>query len=245
SPPSAPPAGASVSATGTASLAGLIALGFVSSLWALVLWGELVLARQGGTPFCAVGTRTDCTALWDSAFASSVHRLTGLPVAAWGLAWGLGAFVLPLLVLERRARGEAAPAYVTAIRLLAVVGVVVVFTLLGVAAAERAFCLGCLGSYLLVGGYAGFALLRWSSAGFPEAPRGAGLAFSAIALAFLVLLYPGLHTPRDAVAAGRAALSEAKGGATSGEAEEKLRDFVGSLGPDLRQTLSDSLGIYR
>jgi predicted DsbA family dithiol-disulfide isomerase len=245
SPPSAPPAGPAVSPPGPASLAGLVALGFVSSLWALVLWGELVLARQGGTPFCAVGTRTDCTALWDSAFASGVHRLTGLPVAAWGLAWGLGAFVLPLLVLERRARGEAAPAFVTAIRVLAVIGIVVVFTLLGVAASERAFCLGCLGSYLLVGGYAGIALLGWSRTGFVEAPRGAALAFSAIALAFLVLLYPGLHTPRNAVAAGRAAVSDAKGGAPSADADGKLRDFVGSLRPDLRQTLSDSLGIYR
>jgi serine/threonine-protein kinase len=245
SPPSAPPAASAVSAPGTGSLAGLVALGFASSLWALVLWGELVLARQGGTPFCALGTRTDCTALWDSAFASGVHRLTGLPVAAWGLAWGTGAFALPLLLLERRARGEAAPAFVTAIRLLAVVGVVVVFALLGVAASERAFCLGCLGSYLLVGGYAGIALLRWSSAGFHEAPRGAALAFSAVALAFLVLLYPGLHTPRNAGAAGRAAVADAKGGAPSADAEEKLREFVGSLRPDLRQTLSDSLGIYR
>src|SRR5262249_22220340 len=113
SPPSAPPAGSPASAPGTASLAGLTALGFVSSLWALVLWGELVLARHGGTPFCAVGTRTDCTALWDSAFASGVHRLTGLPVAAWGLAWGLGAFVLPLLLLERRPPPQPPPPLLT------------------------------------------------------------------------------------------------------------------------------------
>jgi protein-disulfide isomerase len=224
------------------SLAVLAVLGTASSLWALLLWGELLLSRRGGTPFCALGSGADCTALWDSAFASAVHRLSGLPVAGWGLAWGLAAFALPLLALVRTARSQPAPGFVSAIRLLAASGVVTVFMLLGVAAVERAFCLGCFVSYLLVGGYAGIALAGWSRAGFPEPRRGAILAFAAAAAAFVLLLYPGLRTPRRSGEAGREAVASLAG---SAERDQKLRELVGSLRPDLRQTLSDSLHAYR
>jgi Thioredoxin/Vitamin K epoxide reductase family len=231
-----------IRAPSPSSLAVLAALGTASSLWALFLWGELLLSRRGGTPFCALGAGADCTALWDSAFASAVHRLSGLPVAGWGLVWGLSAFVLPLLALVRTARNRPAPVYVSAIRLLAASGVVTVFMLLGVAAVERAFCLGCFVSYLFVGGYAGIALAGWSRAGFPEPGRGAALALAAAAGAFVLLLYPGLHTPRRSSEAGREAVAGLAGGP---ERDQKLRELVGSLRPDLRQTLSDSLYIYR
>jgi serine/threonine-protein kinase len=259
SPPSAssdPPPAAAPSPT---SLAALAALGMATSLWALFLWGELVLSRRAGTPFCALGAGTECTALWDSAFASAVHRLTGLPVAGWGLVWGLAAFVLPLVALVHTARRAAAPGFVSAIRLLAASGVVTVFMLLGVAAVERALCLGCLVSYFLVGSYAGIALGAWSRAGFPEPRRGAVLALAAAAGAFVLLLYPGLHTPRRSSEAGREAVASlardaapsavpsasTAGGAGGSARDQKLRELVGSMRPDLRQTLSDSLQVYR
>jgi serine/threonine-protein kinase len=237
----------------------LAALGVASALWSLFLWGELVLARRGGTPFCALGNRTDCTALWDSSFASAVHRATGLPVAAWGLVWGLSAFVLPLLTLLRVASGRPRPALVSAIRLLAAAGIVNVFTLLAVAALERAFCLGCFLSYVLVAGYAGIALLGWPRAGLPEAAQGAAAAASVAGATFLLLLYPGLQTPREAAAAGREAITGLEQGGTSAvspaggdpagtgdpERDRMLQELVSSLKPDLRQALADSLHIYR
>src|SRR5690606_31977881 len=84
------------------SLGALVALGVVSALWALFLWAELVVARSGGSAFCAVGDKLDCVALWDGDFASGVHRLTRLPVAGWGLLWGGLATLFPLLALVRR-----------------------------------------------------------------------------------------------------------------------------------------------
>ncbi len=158
------------------SWAGLAALGAVASLWALFLWGELVVARSGGTPFCALGGTADCARVWDSSFATAVHRLTGLPIAAWGLAWGIVALALPLLGLLRAAQERPLPALVSATRLTAAVGVLTVLVMIAVSATERAFCLGCFGTYVIVAGYAGVALFGWQHLGLPDLPRGATLA---------------------------------------------------------------------
>jgi len=147
------------------SLASLSVLGVLSALWALFLWAELVLSRTGGTPFCALGPAADCGRVWDSAFAVAVSRWTGLPVAGWGLVWGLVAFVLPLGGLLRLAEARRLPgALVSAVRLNAAAGVVSVFVMLAVSAAEKAFCVGCFATYLLVAGYAGIALFGWQRA---------------------------------------------------------------------------------
>ena len=52
--------------------------------------------RSGGSSFCGFGGKLDCEAVWSGAFASTVHRLTGVPIAGWGLAWSAAAFLLPL-----------------------------------------------------------------------------------------------------------------------------------------------------
>jgi serine/threonine-protein kinase len=76
------------------------------------------------------------------------------------------------------------------------------------------------------------------------------LAGVTTAAAYLLLLYPGLRTPRGAAEAGRDAIASATQGtaaparAPSGERDE-VTQFVESLAPELRQTLSDSLLIYK
>ena len=228
-----------------ASLAGLAALGVLSALWAAFLWSELVVARAGGTPYCGLGEGS-CTALWDAAFASGLHRLTGLPVAGWGVAWGLVAFALPLLALLRAAEGRDAPELLTAVRIAAGAGLVAVFVLVAVLLTERAFCPGCFFSYVLVAGYAGIALFGWQDLGLPAAGRAVGLAAGSTIGAYMALLYPGLHTPRAAAGAGKQTLEAARSGAGAGDAslDEGLASFVKSLPPEALQTLSDSLYIY-
>lgn len=252
SSPDSPPIAVAPASPTAGSLAGLVALGVIAALWALFLWAELVLSRVGGTPFCALGGAADCATVWNSAFASGVHRLSGLPIAGWGLVWGLVAFALPLLALARHAQARPDAALVSAIRVTAAAGVLAVFVTMGVSAMERSFCLGCFVSYVLVAGYAGIALFAWQRAGLPEAARGATLAAGATALAFAFLLYPGLRTPRGAGEAGREAIaraSRAVPGAVAGTGDAardgQIHDLVSSLSPELRQRMADSLGIYR
>lgn len=239
---------ASAKAPSPGSWATLVALGATASLGALFLWSELLLARSGGTPFCATSGNEGCAVLWDAPFALAVHRLTGVPVAGWGLVWGVTALALPLVALWRAAEGRPLPALVSATRFVAGAGVVGVLVLAAVSASERTFCVGCLGFYGLVAGYSGIALFGWPEAGLPEGPRGAALALGASALVFVLLLVPGQRTPQNASEAGRAAVAtSAGGGRGTGDAERDrtLQELVDSLDPALKQTLSDSLDFYR
>jgi protein-disulfide isomerase len=230
------------------SLGGLVALGALSALWSLFLWAELVRARAGGTPFCPLGEAGQCSALWDGAFASAVHRLSGVPIAGWGLAWGLAAAALPLVALVRAAEGRPLPALVSAIRLTAGIGAVAVFVFLAVSAAAGTLCSGCIATYLLVAGYAGIALAGWQPLGLPDARQGLAIAAGSQALALLLLVYPGLRTPTNATQASRQAVAESGARSTgTGDAarDQKLAEFVASLEPGLKQTLSDALNLYR
>ena len=242
------------------SLAALCALGVLTALWSLFLWSELLLARAGSTPFCPLGDQAACAAVWDSAFASAVHRLSGLPVAAWGLVFGLVAFTLPLLALRALAEARPAALLVSATRLAAAAGLVTVFVMLAVSAAERAFCTGCFVTYLLAAGYAGIALFGWQRLGLPELRRAAVLAASLTLAGWLLLLYPGTQTPRAASERTREGIEAVARSASDltpsppasappvGDepvADQRMREFVASLSPELKQALSDSLHVYR
>jgi protein-disulfide isomerase len=231
----------------------LTALGALSALWSLFLWAELVVARSGGTAFCGFGGRFDCNAVWSSAFATAVHGSTGLPLAGWGLAWSLVAFCLPLLALLRLAEARPAGALVSAVRLTALAGLLAVAVFIAESAIAGAVCVGCIATYLLVAAYAAVALWRWRPLGFPHWKRGAAIAAASTAGAFALLLYPGLHTPRSTGEAGRSAVAEAAGrsaqaapaGTGDMRRDKSLEDLVAALEPPLKQTLSDSLAIYR
>ena len=237
------------------SLARLVVLGALSAIWSVVLWEELVLVRSGGSSFCGFGGKFDCAAVWNGAFASTVHRLTGLPIAGWGLVWSAVAFLLPLAALLRTAERRPIDPLVSAVRLTGLAGILAVALMIAESAVAGAICLGCIATYVLVGAYAFIALLQWRPAGFPAARRGATLATGAAVAAFLLLLYPGLRTPKTSGEAGRRAMAEAAaraepaGQVTAGTGDtrrdERLTELVGSLEPPLRQTLADSLSIYR
>jgi serine/threonine-protein kinase len=237
------------------SQAKLAVLGALSALWSVVLWEELVRVRSGGSSFCGFGERFDCAAVWNGAFASTVHRLTGLPIAGWGLVWSSVAFLLPLAALLRLAEGRPIDRLVSAMRLTGVAGIVAVALMLAESAVAGAICVGCVGTYLLVGAYAFITLLQWRGAGFPALRRGAILAAGSAAAAFLVLLYPGLRTPKTSGEAGRRAVAEAaareapsgpvSAGTGDPRRDQSISELIGSLEPPLRQTLADSLAIYR
>jgi uncharacterized membrane protein len=241
--------------TAWAKLTGLAAL---SALWSLFLWAELVLSRSGGGSFCGFGGKFDCTQIWNSPLASTVHRVSGLPIAGWGLVWSVTAFVLPLSGLARLASNERPGALLSAVRLTAIAGLLAIAVLLAASALAGAICVGCIATYLIVLAYAAIALLAWRRAGLPEAGRGGALALGCTAAAFALLLYPGLRTPRTSGEAGRRAVAEAAGlsqgvltpgpdraGTGDPDRDGKLADLVSTLDPAGRQVLADSLAIYR
>ncbi len=236
----------------------LTGLGALSALWSLFLWAELVLSRSGGGSFCGFGGKFDCTGVWNGALASTVHRLSGLPIAGWGLVWSVTAFVLPLAGLARLASNERPGALLSAVRLTAGAGLLAAAVLLAGSAVAGAICVGCIATYLLVGAYAAIALFGWRRAGLPEAGRGGALALGCTTVAFALLLYPGLHTPKTSGEAGRRAVTEAAGlteeapvpapsrvGTGDSGKDKALADLVATLDPAGKQVLADSLAIYR
>jgi protein-disulfide isomerase/uncharacterized membrane protein len=236
----------------------LVVLSAVSGLWSLFLWMELVLLRSGGSSFCATEGRLDCSAVWNGRFASEIQALTGLPIAAWGLVWSAVAFSLSLAGLARAARARSIGRVFGAVRITALAGAAGVLVMLAASFGAGAVCLGCLAMDALVVAYAVVALRRWRPFGLPDWPRAAALAGGCAVAAFLVLLYPGLNTPRSTSEAGRravAAAAKSSGPEASAEPEnvsssspqrdKAIADMINTLEPSLKQTLADSLAIYR
>jgi len=211
--------------------AALTGLGALAALWATFLWGQLLVSRAGGKPFCGLGESASCSALWDAPFASGLHNASGMPVAGWGLVWGLAAFVVPLLALLKQARGEELGASVAAVKLLAIAGAIAVLGLLGVSFAAGGLCTLCIGTYIVVGGYAIVAFVGLKEAGLPGLAQGAGLAGGAVAAAFVLLLWPGISTPKSTAQAGMDTLKKLGTSAKAGDDPGKNDDHGHSHDP--------------
>jgi len=69
-------------------------------------WVELRTVQAGGTAVCSINTTVNCETVWTSPFAQRVSGLTGLPVAALGLVWGLAAAVCAGALLWRARSGR-------------------------------------------------------------------------------------------------------------------------------------------
>ncbi|MEM7585603.1 MAG: thioredoxin domain-containing protein [Acidobacteriota bacterium] len=238
------------------ALYALAALGTASALWSIFLWSELLKARAGAKPFCGFGESADCGSLWSAAFATTVHQTTGLPVAGWGLVWGLVATLLPLIALAYAHLPERAGAARSGIDWVAGGGVVGVAVLLAASAQERLFCSSCALTYVLTLAYGAVVLY-----GMRRHPRarlvpGAMWAGGLSLVAFLVLLYPGLRTPKSLQANERQALAAAAmtqqaaqeaeaGGGMSFDKDARLNELLAGLPPQALQGISDSLEVYR
>jgi protein-disulfide isomerase len=231
------------------SLGALVSLAALSALWALFQWTELVRARSGGDSFCPFGQDSSCEQLWDSPAASAVQAWTGLPVAAWGLVWSLVAFALPLWTLVWHDRRSASDRAWPAALLTGLAGGVAVLVLLAGLLIHGAFCSTCVLSYLLAGAYLAIGLLQtpvpWASL-----TRGAPVAAGGVALAFALLLYPGLHTPSSPLARGHAGLEqiEPRGAEVSrplvSRRDKEIANVIENLSPQLEQDFADSLARY-
>lgn len=184
----------------------LTILGGLSILWALFLWKELVDVRSTGKdPFCAFG-ENECGLLWDAAFASAVHNYTGLPVAAWGVVWGIVALLMPLHA--RKAEGRNTARRLNAVKWTAIAGLAGLVVLLAVSASDGLFCTSCALTYVLTLAYGGVVFFMLKSK-MPLSMKGLEVPAGVTVAAFLLLLYPGLSTPKSQAREDQRMLEEA------------------------------------
>ncbi len=235
-----------------ATLGILVALGLAQLAWALFQWNQLIVHRAGEEAFCGIAALGDCTLLWDSPFAQAVRSFTALPVAAWGVVWGIAAAALPLIAGFRQRSGKTIDPFWSAAVVTALAGAAGVVVLLTASATTGTLCSNCVGTYLLVAAYAAVALFAAFKRGPLSLAPGAATAIAPVAAAYLILLYPALQTPS---AQPITALVEAAGPAAEqgsgddpvspAELEEGLRKLLTQLQPEGLQLLSDALSRYR
>jgi serine/threonine-protein kinase len=228
----------------------LVAASAAMSALAIYQWVELWIVLHGGRAVCNVNTTLNCEAVWSSSFASRVHHYLHMPLAGLGLVWGLSALFLSVRLVRHTARGEVPRRLVPPIKLLAVVGVLCCITFAAASLKAGALCLTCLGTYVMVAGFAFVALfLLPEPAGILPGEWPAALGWSAVpALAFyLVLLVPGAKTPPLKSAAETIAAAGASGAdLTTAEGRERsLVAFIQSLSPRDQSFLRQLLDSYR
>lgn len=219
-------------------------VGAAAAGWAAFQWWQLVVGRRGGEIFCSPVGGGHCAEVWDSPFAAAVHAWTGLPVAGWGVAWGLVAFALPLVARARLSRRRAAEIWIAATLCTGVAGALGVAALIGVSLRFGALCTTCGLTYLLMLGYAALCFYGVSKTLRADLAHGAGLAAGALVVAFAVLLVPGLGTPQNPMGAGARAVSEVARLPAGGSDDAELARFIREASPELRQMLSDTLADY-
>ncbi len=184
-------------------------------------WFELLDVRKGGVPTCAINATFNCVTVWNSDFAKRLHDLFGLPVAGLGLVWGLGALALVAWLRTDLRKGDW-KASEGAVKAWAMVGALSTITFVTASLRLGAFCLTCMGTYAIVAVFAGAALVMLKGPLFPQgaALTGAGARSMAVgAASYLLLLYPGLHTPKST--------SESLGAQAPEAAAGEAMDFTG------------------
>lgn len=177
----------------------LIVLGLVAGLWSIYQWFELVKARTGGEISCSISETLDCAQVWEAPVAKAVHALTGVPVAGWGVVWGLVALAAGWRLRRARSREQAAPGAIAAARLVAITGVLACVGLLAVSAQLGVLCPTCLATYVLVGAYAAVAFFGTKVGELPNLQAlDLRWVLGPVVLGWLLALGPGLHTPTGA-----------------------------------------------
>jgi serine/threonine-protein kinase len=212
--------------------------------WAVFQWYELLVARRGGEVVCGPGGG-HCAEVWDSPFAAAVHASTGLPVAAWGVVWGLAALVLPLVAHVRIARRRVAEPWLAGTWLVAAGGALGVTVLVTASLLFGHLCTTCGLTYLLVLSYAAVCFFGLALPPLAQVARGAALVAGVLALAFAALFVPGKRTPQSMAAAGAKALQSLPSTAGGGsEDDRELARFIASLPDEGKQLLSSTLAAY-
>ncbi|MCK6545792.1 thioredoxin domain-containing protein [Myxococcota bacterium] len=206
---------------------GLLVVSTAVALLAIYQWFELLEVQKGAKVACSINQTFDCASVWESGISKALHGATGVPVAGWGLVWGLAAVGASLLLMGAAKKNALTGASAAPLYILSAAGVLTSLGLFGVTMSIGVWCITCLGTYALVAAITGFTLKlpRPDGAGWM-----AGLARASVFVVagYLVVLYPGLNTPVH--------------GAPTGDL---LGDFLIQLPSNVKQTVADALLAYR
>jgi protein-disulfide isomerase/uncharacterized membrane protein len=167
---------------------------------AIYQWVELVMIRtSGAVATCDINETLSCSRIWNSAFASAVHKLFGVPVAGLGVVWGLTALGLAFLLRRKVTRGEPLHPMLAMNRLWAALGVLSCITFAVASFRAGGACPTCLGTYAVVVAHALVAhLMLPKSKTDSEALRlGAPVVAALAGGTWLLALYPGTQTPKS------------------------------------------------
>ena len=190
-------------------------------------WLELIKVRQGGSAVCALGGTVNCEKVWETPFAHWVQAHLGLPVAAWGLVWGLGALAWALgLGFPKNPAWQGLCVWAT--RLWALAGALSCVAFAYVSWKAGYVCLSCSGTFALVLVYAFFAFaLLPLRAPLPSK----SFVWACLSCLALVGFFGTLLQPFG----GKTALPADVGKAAA--SFQSLKPFLASLGPKEREEL--------
>jgi serine/threonine-protein kinase len=217
----------------------LLGLGLAELGLSIFQWVELRSVQAGGTAVCSINATVNCETVWTSPFAQRLSGLIGMPVAGLGAVWGLAAAVCAgALVWRVRSELPVRPA-VLPVRTVGLVAALACITLVAGSISAGALCLTCLGTYILVLGYAGIALAALPGSLQPgpgEWARAVGLPATVVALGWGALL---IFAPsRQSGALPPRAASK---GSNSGR---DVSQFLASRPDSEKQALADALARF-
>jgi protein-disulfide isomerase/uncharacterized membrane protein len=215
---------------------GLLLLGLATLGLGIFQWYELRIVESGGHAVCSVNATVNCETVWNSPLAQAVRQAIGMPVAALGILWGAVASACAGWLLLRARRGLPVRDFVGAVRLTALAGLLSIAVFAAASFGVGALCLTCLGTYVLVLGFAAGAFFALPRPFFPvggEWWTTFGLPSVVAMVAYLILLVPARSAPH---ASNLANASSKPGG---------LEAFLAGMTAQDRQAVSDNLALYR
>jgi protein-disulfide isomerase len=243
------------------TLLAIVLIGAAAAGLALFQWMELLVVQAGGEVACAIGEKLNCEGVWSSSFAKTIQSTTGMPVAGWGLVWGLTAFGAALLVVKAALEQKPIAPALHGARLVAGAGVVTSIGLFFVTLNLGVYCLTCIATYLLTLLYAGlvFRLRAERPLQAVGVTPVAGPIAALLVGSYLLLLWPASRTPGEAkVDLGIKKKTDVAGSTTPQKAlpppppalpapspTDALAAFLSDLPSSGRQSVSDALADFR
>ena len=222
----------------------LLGLGLAECALSLFQWLQLLTLRGGGATSCGISEHINCETVWNSPFASTVHGLLGMPVAALGLVWGLVAVGLCALYLVRNQGGLSVRTAANGLRLTAAAGLVACIVFAAASAKVGVLCPTCLATYVLTLAFVVTAILGLPGALLPQAGEwvpALGWAGGFTLAAYAALLLPGLNTPK----ASSGPTLPAAVTSTTAPGTPTLEGYLHTLSPEDQEVVAAGLADYR